>query len=91
MKILFTRHALEKMEERNIAEEEVEKVIRFGMTIERYPHDKPFPSRLVHGVVNGRPLHVVVADASEEVKYVITAYEPSPEKWEANFTRRKKL
>ena len=51
----------------------------------------PYPSRLVFGWHNLRPLHVVVADNTDDGEnIVITAYEPDPEEWEADFKRRKK-
>jgi len=90
MKLLFSLHAVERMRERNISPAEVEEVIKFGTTIESYPQDRPYPSRLLFKMVEGRPLHVVVAEASEEVKYIITVYEPDPQKWEAGFTRRRR-
>jgi hypothetical protein len=53
--------------------------------IEDYPDDNPFPSGLFFGWQQDKPLHVV-----PEV-YVITAYEPDQEHFEADFrTRRKK-
>ncbi|AEH45816.1 hypothetical protein Thein_1962 [Thermodesulfatator indicus DSM 15286] len=90
MKLLFSRHALEKMRERKISVEEVKKTISSGETIKEYRHDKPFPSRLVLGFPEGRPLHVVLAEDPEGVKYIITVYEPDPSLWEDGFRRRKK-
>jgi hypothetical protein len=44
------------------SEEEVRIVIKTGETIEDYPADFPYPSRLVLGWHGLRPVHVVVAD-----------------------------
>ena len=61
-----------------------------GETIEDYPDDTPFPSRLVLGWVGSRPLHVVAADNPEEENtIVITVYEPEPDQWEVGFRRRR--
>jgi hypothetical protein len=50
----------------------------------------PYPSALLLGTVDGRVLHVVVGhDAGTERCYVVTVYEPDPEKWERDFRRRK--
>ncbi len=58
--------------------------------VEDYPDDKPYPSRLLLGWREGRPLHVVVAENAPGNEWiVITVYEPDPARWEADFTRRK--
>ena len=86
----YTNHAIEFMARRAIKEQEVEYAITGGETIENYPDDKPFPSRLVFALVNGRPIHLVVG-FNEEAKacFVITAYEPNTEKFEPDFKTRK--
>jgi hypothetical protein len=47
---------------------------------------------LLFGIVRGQPLHVVAAyDHAVDWAYVITAYEPSLEEFDADFrTRRRK-
>jgi hypothetical protein len=62
----------------------------WGDTIEDYPDDTPYPSRLVLGWVGARPLHVVLADnaATREI-IVITVYEPDRVRWDAAFKRRR--
>jgi hypothetical protein len=78
------------MFERRITEEEVGETLENGETIERYPDDAPYPSRLVLGWCAGRPIHVVAADNPEEDQIiVITVYEPDPTLWEPDFRRRK--
>lgn len=55
-----------------------------------YPEEQPYPSRLVLGYVNDRPIHVVVAeDKSNDRCIIITAYEPDPALWESGFERKK--
>jgi len=89
-RIVFRVHALQRMFERHIAEDDVHHVLETGETIERYPDDQPYPSRLVLGWAGERPLHVVVADhEGSEMLIVITVYEPDPTLWEEGFRRRK--
>jgi hypothetical protein len=78
------------MFERRISKEEVKEVITTGKIIESYPNDKPFPSKLILGWIRNRPLHVVVAeDFLLNDIIVITAYEPTMDKWEMNFEKRR--
>ncbi len=89
-KLTFRVHALQRMFERRITAEDVEAVLESGETVEEYPGDQPYPSRLMLGWLRSRPLHVVVAENIEENEFiVITAYEPDPALWEADSMRRK--
>lgn len=90
-RITFRVHALQRMFQRGISEEEVRHVLEKGDTIEDYPQDTPYPSRLVLGWRGSQPLHVVVAEnrrAQEGI--VITVYEPETSQWESGFKRRRK-
>ena len=79
------------MFEREISDEEVLKVIQEGEVIEEYPNDEPYPSMLILGFVNDRPIHVVLAVNEEEsMGIVVTAYQPDPSLWRDNFRRRRK-
>ena len=47
------------------------------MVIKEYPDDTPYPSRLILGYDNNRPIHVVSAyDQNDDMEYIITVYEP---------------
>ena len=86
----FSGHALRRMFERAVTVSEVQTAIEFGETVAIYPDDLPYPSSLILGVVAGRPLHVVVGrDPTTGACYVITAYEPASDLWEAGFKTRK--
>lgn len=89
-RLVFRVHAIQRMFQRGVREEEVKQVVAVGETIEMYPDDKPFPSRLMLGWNASRPVHVVVADnvAAQEA-IIITVYQPDAEEWEADFRRRK--
>jgi len=89
-RLVFRVHAIQRMYQRNITELEVRYVIATGEIVEDYPADTPYPSRLLLGWQDNRPLHVVVADNFDEMEnVVITAYEPDPDIWEGDFRRRK--
>ncbi len=91
MKIIFRIHAIQRMFERSITDTDIRNVLTHGETIENYPNDTPYPSRLVLGWSGVRPLHIVVADNAEENKWiVVTVYEPNPRQWESDFKRRKR-
>ncbi len=86
---MFSGHALRRMFERKISKDDVLEVIRSGEVIEDYPDDLPYPSCLLLGLVQERPLHVTIAvDRPHKTCYVITAYPPDPDLWE-DFRKRK--
>ncbi len=90
-RLVFRVHAIQRMFQRRIEEQEVRQVVVTGETIETYPEDKPFPSRLILGWCGSRPVHVVVADNGDaQETIVITVYQPDIEEWEAGFKRRKR-
>ena len=88
-RIIFRIHAIQRMFERNISESDVKSVINEGKIIQAYPEDKPYPSKLVLGFVNGRPIHIVYADNRQgNERIIITVYEPEKEKWDEKFERK---
>lgn len=87
--LIFRKHALQRMFERAIGVEDVRAVLTNGKAIIDYPDDRPYPSRLVMGWCEGRPIHVVAADTIEGETIVITVYEPDPLLWETDFERKK--
>ena len=88
--VIYQRHAVERMAQRGVSEEDVMHVLLTGETIQVYPDDTPFPSELILGWRDGRPLHiVVVTDSTQQRKIVITVYEPHLGQWEADFRRKK--
>ena len=62
LRLVFRVHAIQRMFQREISVAHVRQVLSTGEVIESYPDDTPYPSRLVLGWCEGRPLHVVVAD-----------------------------
>jgi len=90
LNIKFRFHALSRMFERKISENDVLQVLLTGKIIEDYPTDQPYPSCLKLGFIKKRPIHVVTATATdEETTVIITVYEPDLERWEPGFEKRK--
>jgi hypothetical protein len=88
-RILWKKHALERMMERGISRNEVKQAITQGSIIENYPDDSPFPSVLIANF-EPEPLHVVVAYDAESLQcHVITAYRPDLAHFEADFMTRR--
>jgi len=70
--------------------EDVESALSAGEVIENYPNNEPYPSRLMLGWSGSRPIHVVMAEnAADNETVVVTAYEPEPSQWDADFRRRR--
>jgi len=87
--VIFRVHALTRMFERGISVDDVRAVIAQSETIQAYPDDKPYPSKLLLGWIGSRPVHVVVAeDASDGILIGVTAYEPDPVHWDSEFKRK---
>ncbi len=89
MKLIFRSHALERMFERHIQVADVRQVLLTGETIEKYPADPHYTSRLILGGCQPRPIHVVAAynDLYDET-VIVTVYEPDQARWSAGFRQR---
>lgn len=91
-RIIWKRHALERMLERELSRDVVLQVIVNGELIEDYSEDRLSASGLLFGWDAKRPVHVVVAlDVGDEQQVaIITAYEPTLEHFESDFKTRRK-
>jgi hypothetical protein len=88
--LVFRVHAIQRMFKRRISKNDVRHVLATGEVVEDYPSDTPYPSRLILGWCETRPIHIVIADnAAEDETIVITVYEPDPNLWEPGFKRRR--
>lgn len=88
-KIALTRHAKERLMERNITVSDIIKGIETGEIIKQYEDDKPLPSCLILGFsVNNNYIHIVVSNDNEYI-YLITAYYPDSAKWENDYKTRR--
>ena len=86
--LVFRMHAIQRMAERSISLENIRQVLETGERVEDYPDDFPYPSSLVLGWVEDRPIHIVVARAPEK-RIVITVYQPDPARWMPDFKTRR--
>lgn len=90
-RLVFRIHAVQRKSERGITEPDVREILSTGETIEQYPDDTPYASRLVLGWCRGRPLHVVAAENVEaQETVVITVCEPDPTVWVSAFRQRRR-
>ena len=91
VRLVFRVHAVQRMSESEITERDVRDILYGGETIEAYPDDTPYPSRLMLRWCRGRPLHVVAAkNAQAQETIVITVYDPDPTLWEPGFRQRRR-
>jgi hypothetical protein len=89
--IIFRIHAIQRMFERRVSEETVRQVLQSGEMIEDYSEEMAHPGGLMLGRRGNRPLHVVMAENTQDNELVvITVYEPDPTQWKAQFRSRKK-
>ena len=93
IKLFIAKHAIQRMFERSISEEDVVHTIENGVIIKKYEDDKPYPSMLAYSIANKQPLHVVfsVDDSNKKEKnyLVITVYRPSLEEWNSDYKTRR--
>jgi len=54
-KIIYSNHAVKQMFQRRISTHEVEYVLDNSETIQEYPEDKPYPSKLLFAFYEQRP------------------------------------
>ena len=83
--IVMTQHVVKRCQERGISYNTLIHAIHEGEIVEQYPNDYPYPSCLI--LADG-PLHLVVG-LGQGMLWIVTAYKPSPDKWEADWKTRK--
>lgn len=90
-KIDWTKHCLNRLNQRDISISDVKTAIKNGEIIESYCDDYPYPSCLILGYnVNNTILHIVCG-MSDDLVHMITAYYPNNNEWEDDMkTRREK-
>ena len=89
-RFFFRGDEVQGMFERQIHKDDLLDVLRSGEVIVTYPDDVPFPSCLVLGFVQRRPLHVVVAiDQTSGTCHIVTVYQPDASQWGPDFKTRK--
>ena len=86
----WRRHSLERIMERSISRDYVKKTLLTGEVIEDYPENEPYPSALLLGWLEDKPLHVVAAyDNSSGYGYIVTVYHPDLENFEEDYKTRR--
>jgi len=77
------------MFKRSISLDEVRFILTNGEVIKEYPDDKPYPSYLIFGLINLRPLHLLVAkNVDTDSCILITVYEPDKNIWTNDFKKK---
>ncbi|MBE9047736.1 DUF4258 domain-containing protein [Pleurocapsales cyanobacterium LEGE 10410] len=86
----LSKHAVDQSIIRNIRIAEIKEAIAQGKVIEDYPDDKYGASCLIVGfTVANRPLHIQCSYPSRPLIKIITIYQPSFQRWNNSFTKRK--
>ena len=81
-RLVFRVHAIQRMFQRQISEDDVKHVLVTGQVIEDYPDDLRGPSCLIFGpTLTDRPLHIHCSHPSHPLVKIITLYEPNPNLW----------
>lgn len=87
--VIWSAHALKRLQERGIYRDDVLNAINTGKIIEQYSDGYPYPACLVLGVsTNNEHLHIV-AGCNGNVVCIITAYFPDSDKFEIDLQTRK--
>ena len=89
-RVQITRHAAQEARKDDLEIEAVADSVLGGEKIKDYPADRPFPSCLILGYADGRPVHSVWAfDSTAGFAVLITVYQPDPALWTTDFRRRR--
>ena len=88
--IVISRHAEARRLKRGIPIAAIHRIIADFDAIEEYPDSYPFPARLLFGLWDGSPLHIVAGfDMELEIIYIITVYIADSEHFESDWKTRK--
>jgi hypothetical protein len=86
----YSRHALERMFQRGITPDIINCIVTEDNVIANYPDDQPYPSKLILGFANNRPIHIVIAiESGTGTRIVITVYQPDPLLWDETYSKRR--
>ena len=87
--VVWTTHALRRLQERNLYREDIFNAISTGKIIEQYPASYPYPACLILGLsLNNEYIHIV-AGCSGDIVSIITAYFPTSDKFRNDLETRK--
>lgn len=88
-KIYWTKHCLNRMNQRNILISDVKEAIDNGNIIEYYDEDYPYSSCLILGKSKSKKIIHIVCGINDDMVYMVTVYYPDKDKWKNNMKRRK--
>ena len=89
-RVYWTKHCLNRLNQRNILMSDVKNAINNGEIIEYYYNDYPYPSCLIMGYTKSKKELHLVCGINKEYLFVITAYYPNSDKWEDDMKIRRK-
>ena len=87
--IVITKHARNRLHERDITVEDIKNAIRTGGIIKQYEDDLPFPSCLLLGESERETAIHVVVSTDNGYLYIITAYYPDEDEWRPDLKARR--
>ena len=87
--IAITKHAKDRLRERDISVENIRNAIQTGEIIQQHEHDKPFASCLLLGKTEQNKYIHVAASIDNAILYIITAYYPDENKWGIDLKTKK--
>ena len=89
---IVSRHGFRELAADDIIAEDAISGVASAIAVEDYPDSRKEPSVLVlERDRNGRPIHVMwgVPKETGTPAILVTAYRPAPERWTADFMKRK--
>lgn len=87
--IYWTRHCLNRLNQRNISTRDVKTAIFNGKIVEYYFKDYPYPSCLILGYTLKNVAIHIVCGIGEDLIYMITAYYPDNKEWKKDIKTRR--
>jgi hypothetical protein len=91
-RIRWTYHVNMRLKGRFIPREVIFDSIDSYEIIEEYPDDKYLPSYLVYAEHEGEVFHIQIAtDVVGSSVVIVTAYRPTPDRWEDDLKTRRRL
>ena len=89
-RIIWTKHCLNRINQRDILILDVKTAIKNGTIVEYYYEDYPYPSCLIVGKnTRGNTIHIVCG-INRNFIYMITAYYPDTNEWKEDMKTRRK-
>ena len=89
-RIIWTKHCLNRINQRDILILDVKTAIENGTIVEYYYEDYPYPSCLIIGKDTSDNIIHIVCGINRNSVYMITAYYPDSNEWEEDMKTRRK-